>query len=252
MKEQKRLTIGMTIFAFFIFVSFGIIIVTEKSAPYFSPKIDKKLNTYLKENYASIINELNVGNTNYEDTIYKLKVTSAKNKNLYFYIKYSNREITDTYQEDYKEGKTLLEKICTDLERKLENKYKQKFSINILTTLDKFSDQVKENIIQEENISTLPIYSLDTTIQTTFTKEEITNTIQLFYKQLLKDNITPKSYNLTIVDREKENKSIKINGLTKEIIEDDEVLLPIINDIISGKNSSILKEKNITYEQIKE
>lgn len=252
MKEQKKLTIGMTIFAFFVFVSFGIIIVTEKSAPYFSPRIDKKLNTYLKENYTSIINELKIGNTNYEKTIYQLKITSSKNKDLYFYIKYSNKKITDTYQEDYKEGRPLLKKISTNLEKKLEKKYNQDFSITILKTLDKFSDQIKERLIQEENIFSLPIYSLESTIQTKFSKEEIVNTIKLFHKQLLDDNITPKSYNLTIIDKEKENKSIKINNLTKEIIEDDKIILSIINDIISGKNSNILKENNITYEQIKE
>lgn len=252
MKEQKKLTLGMTIFAFFVFVSFGIIIVTEKSAPYFSPRIDKKLNAYLKENYTSIINELQIGNTNYEKTIYQLKITSSKNKDLYFYIKYSNRKITDTYQEDYKEGKNLLKKISTNLEKELEKKYNQNFSVTILKTLDKFSNQIKEKLIQEENISSLPIYSLDTEIQTKFSKDEIGKTIKLFHKQLLDDNITPKSYNLTIIDKEKENKSIKINNLTKEIIEDDKTLLTIIDNITNGRNSNILKDNNITYEQIKE
>lgn len=252
MKEQKKLTLGMTIFSLLVFVCFGIIIVTEKTAPYFSPRIDKKLNEYLKENYNSIINEFKIGNTNYENTIYQLKITSTENKDLYFYLKYANKKITDTYQEDYKEGKSLLTKISTSLENELAKKYNKEFSITVLTTLDKFSEQVREKIIQEEQISSLPIYSLDTKIQTTFTNQNISNEIKALYHQLTVDNIIPKSYNLTIIDKNKENKSIKINNLTKEIIENNEVLSTVINDILSGKNSNILKQNNITYEQIKE
>ncbi len=250
MKEQKKLTIGMSIFAFIIFVAFGIIIVTEKSAPYFSPRIDKKLNEYLKDNYTSVINELNIGNTNYKNTEYQLKITSFENENLYFYLKYSNKKITDTYKEDYLEGKTLLTKISTDLEEELNKKYNQNFKVTFITTLDKFSKQVKEKIIKEENISSLSIYTLESEITSSWNSEAITLEIQSFYNTLKQDNINPKIYNITINDSNKENKSIKINNLSKEIIENNETLITIINDIINGKNSDILDQNNITYKQI--
>lgn len=249
MKEQKKLTLGMAIFSFILFVCFGVIIVTEKSAPYFSTRIDKKLNEYLKNNYTSIINDFNIGNTNYKNTVYQLKITSQENKDLYFYLKYSNRKITDTYQEDYLEGKTLLTKISKDIEQELNKKYSKDFNVKILTTLDKFSNQVRSKIIKEENIISLPIYSLETNITTIWNTQSITIEIQNFHNTLVQDNIKPKSYNLTIIDTNKENKSIKINNLTKDIIENNDNLTIIINEILSGKNSDILKENNITYKQ---
>lgn len=252
MKRQKRLTIEMTIFVFIISICFGIIVLTEKIAPYFSPKIDKKLNKYLKENYTSIISELKIGNTNYKDTAYQLKISSTKNENLYFNLKYSDQKITDTYQEDYLEGKTLLSKLSSNAEKELSKKYNKEVKITILTTLNKFSDQIKKKIINEESITSLPIYSLETDLSTKWDKESISTEIITFHHKLLQDNITPKNYNLIIVDKNKINKSIKINNLTKEIIENNEILPSIINDIINGNNSNILNENNITYEQIKE
>ena len=58
MKEQKKLTIKMAIFTFIIFVCFGIIILNEKSAPYYASRIHKKLLTYLNETYKDEINRL--------------------------------------------------------------------------------------------------------------------------------------------------------------------------------------------------
>ncbi len=252
MKEQKKLTIGMAIFAFTIFVCFGVIVVTEKTAPYFSSRIDKKLNSYLKENYTSIINELKIGNTNYKNTVYQLKITSLENKDLYFYLKYSNKKITDTYKEDYLEGKTLLSKISSDIEKELNTKYSKEFKVTILTTLDKSSEQIKDKFIKEENISSLPVYSLETTLKTSWSQDAIAKEIISFHSRLLQDNINPKSYNLILVDKKGENKSIKINNLTKKQIENNKTLASIINDIINSKNSNILTKNNITYEQIKE
>ena len=46
-----------------------------------------------------------------------MKVKNIKNKNHYFYIKYSNKKITDTYKEDYIQGKSLLNEIQKNLEK---------------------------------------------------------------------------------------------------------------------------------------
>ena len=251
MKEQKKLTIGMAIFYLIIFVSFGTIIVTEKAAPYLSDKIDKKLNEYIQQNYTSIIKDLKIGNTIYDKTIYQLKITSIENEDLYFYIKYSNKKITDTYKEDYLEGRTLLTKTSNNLEKKLEKKYQQKFKITILTTLNKLSFQVKKQVLNG-NLESTPIYSLQTEIISPWNQETIVVNIENLYNTLTQDNIIPKSYNLIIIDQNKEHKNIKINNLSKEIITNNELLSTIISDIINGKNSNFLTENNITYEQIKE
>ena len=108
MKEQKKLTIKMAIFTFIIFVCFGIIILNEKSAPYYASRIHKKLLTYLNETYKDEINTFSIDDTKYKNTKYTLKVKSKENKNLYFIVTYNSKKITDTYKEDYLEGKTLI------------------------------------------------------------------------------------------------------------------------------------------------
>lgn len=250
MKEQKKLTIGMAIFSFTVFVAFGVIILNEKTAPYYATRINTKFNEYLNTNYTNIVNELATGKTTYKNTEYKLKITSKKNKNLYFYVKYSNRKITDTYKEDYLEGKTLLNKISNDIEKELQKKYNKNFKINFLTTLNELNEQKKEIIINEENVTSLPIYSLETEIDTTWTIESIQNEITLFHNNLIDENINPNSYILTINDLTKKNKSIKIKNLKPNIIENNLTLTEILNDIINGKNSELLEKYKITYEQI--
>lgn len=251
MKERKKLTLQMAIFTFIIFVSFGIIILNENIAPYFSKKIDKRLNTYLQENYSSIINTLKVGNTNYENTEYRLKVTSKENKNLYFYLKFSDKKITDTYKEDYEQGKTLLTKITKDVENTLKEKYHKDFKITILGTLDKFGPKIKEQILKEDILS-IPIYNLETDITTSWDIKSIIKNIESFNSTLLNDNINAKNYNLILIDKAKENRSVKIINLNDKLIIDETKMESIINDILKGKKSKLLDDNNIKYEQIKE
>ena len=102
MKEQRKLTIGMTIFTFIVFISFGVILLNEKSAPYFAPRIEKKLINYINQKYKNELDNFNIGKTKYTKTKYELKVESKENKNLYFIVTYYNKKITDTYKSDYK------------------------------------------------------------------------------------------------------------------------------------------------------
>ena len=70
MKEQKKLTLGMAIFTFIIFVAFGVVILNEKSAPYFIPRIEKKLLTYIDEKYKDEKEDFTISKTKYEKTKY--------------------------------------------------------------------------------------------------------------------------------------------------------------------------------------
>ena len=51
MNTKNSLTIGMGIFFIIVFLTFGTIVVNEKSKTIFLPKIDKKLDTYIKVKY---------------------------------------------------------------------------------------------------------------------------------------------------------------------------------------------------------
>lgn len=247
MKEQKKLTLGMAIFTFIIFVSFGVIILNEKSAPYFAPKIEKKILEYLKTEYKEEYNDFDVGTTIYSKTKYNLKVTSKKNKNLYFKIFYNNKKITDTYKEDYKQGKTLLNSITEKIEKQLKNKYNQEFNIIMSKSLDEYSKQIQDNIILKNDLKSLKIYTLETTISSKWNTTDIGTKIIKLNTNLKSEDITPKNYNITIINPKNPIKSIKISNLTPETIEDSTLLSSIISDIIKNENSELLKQNNITY-----
>ena len=108
MNNYKKLNIFRGIFAFIIFVIFGIIIFTEKGGDIFIPKIQEKLNTYLLTNYQNIIGKTIQEEITYKDRTFTMKIIDKLNKEHYFYIIYDNGKITDTYQKDYQEGKQLL------------------------------------------------------------------------------------------------------------------------------------------------
>lgn len=247
MKEQKKLTIGMTIFAFIIFVSFGVIILNEKSAPYFAPKVEKKLLEYLQTEYKDEFDDFDIGTTIYNKTKYNLKVKAKKNKNLYFNIFYENKKITDTYKDDYKEGKTLLTTITKKVEKELKTKYNQDFTITMSNSLDEYPKQVQDNLILKNDLKSLSIYTLETTITTKYTTSDIGNKIIKLEKDLKEENLIPKSYNITVINSKDITKSLKINNLTNEIIENSTLLSSIISDIIKNENSELLKQNNITY-----
>ena len=229
MKEQKKLTLGMAIFTFIIFVSFGVIILNEKSAPYFAPKIEKKLIDYLKTEYKDEYNDFDIGTT------------------LYFNIFYDNKKITDTYEKDYKQGKTLLNSITKKIEDELKNKYNQDFNIIMSKSLDEYSKQIQENLILKNDLKSLKIYTLETTITSKWNTNDIGSKIIKLNNNLKEENLTPKSYNITIINSKDATKSVKISNLTTEIIEDSTLLSSIISDIIKNENSELLKQNNITY-----
>ena len=116
MKKQKNLLLARNMFAFIIFVIFGVIVVTEKSKGLLIPKITERMNDYFDKNYSSIKEEITMENVLYKNNIYSMKIISQKNKHLYFYIKGTNKKFFDTYKQDYLEGKTLFTYLKNELE----------------------------------------------------------------------------------------------------------------------------------------
>lgn len=250
MKEQKKLTLGMAIFTFIIFVAFGVVILNEKSAPYFIPRIEKKLLTYIDEKYKDEKEDFTISKTKYEKTKYQLKITNKKNKNLYFTIYYDQKNIKDTYKEDYQEGKTLLTTLSKNLEKSLTNTYKQQFKVIIPKTLNKYSSQVRDNLIVKNNLKNLKIYTLETTFNVKWNTNDIGNKLITLNNDLKQQELTPKIYKITITNIKDITQSIKISNLTSQVIEDSTTLSSIISDIINNENSELLKQNNISYKYL--
>lgn len=250
MDKYKKLNIARGIFTFIIFVAFGIIICTEKGGDLLKPKIQKKLNEYLTTNYTSIINNTIQDEIIYKDRTFTMKIYDKINKNHYFYITYNNGKITDTYQEDYIKGKTLLEKISKNLEKEIYNKTKINSEVEILSSLDQYTSKVQELILKEDNLLNTKVYSLSINLDIkewneTYITTVLTNTLTTFRK----NNINPKSYTITINNLKEITESIEIYNINNEFI-NNEYKVQIINDIIKNKKSNLLGEYNITFKHL--
>lgn len=250
MNKQKQLTVARGIFAFLVFIAFGVIIVTEKAGDLLIPRAKEKMETYLSENYSSIKGSLILNKVTYKNLKYKAKVTSKKNKNHFFYIYYSKRKTTDTYKKDYLKGNQLLKSIKINLNKEIKTKTNISTNVEIISDLDKYTKKVQERIITEENLSTLKFYYIKKELLIeNWTTKEITQEITSLINSINSKNITPKYYEITITNKEDITESIKISNLTEKFLT-NKYQEQIINDIINDSNSLILKQNKITYKYL--
>jgi len=247
MNDSQKLLLGRNIFTFIIVILFTIIIINEKSSTIFIPKVQEKMDTYLKENYKDLVNNLDTDTIKYSKSKYSMKVKNKDNNNLYFYIYYKNKKITDSYESDYSQGKTLLNHIRKNLEKEIKNTLKDNYKVEINTTLDNFTPKVQERIINEENLLQLKFYTLEKEIIiNNWNEEEITNEIDNIIIETTEKNITPKYYNIIITDKNDITKSLKITNLTDDFSK-NLVKKEIISAIINDDNSKLLEENKIEY-----
>lgn len=246
MNEGQKLTLQMAIFFLISFVLLGTLVIKEKQNVLFLPKIETSITNYISDNYKDL--EINKSKVTEKDNIFKMKVTNSKNKNHYFYITYSKKTITDTYKEDYQEGKTILNHLSNKLEKDIENKTNKKYEITFDNKLNNYSNKVQNKIL-EEDINTLKIYTAEKEIATTWDIETIINKLTDTMTTLEKNNFTPKNYIITITNINDITNSVKIYNLKSSLLESDNLNI-IINDIINNKQSNILKEHKITYEYL--
>lgn len=246
MKQDKKLILGMALLFLITFVSFGTIVVTEKLAPFFTDKIKTKFETYIEKNYKDDKNNLTIGKITYKNQQYKAKIINKKNKNWYFYITYQNKKIKDTYKEDYLEGKTLLTSIERKIEKKVKDKLNQKVTITFPLTLNKYTNQIKENLISN-NLKEIKTYDITLTITTpTLTTENINKELEKRIQELYQIDIYPNHYTIKINSKDEK---LTITNLTEKTMK-KEYRTQIINDIINNTNSNIIKENNITYNYV--
>lgn len=247
--KMKKLKIQYTIFVMFICIAFGSIILTEKLKPIRNDDIDKRFQVYIEENYKDLKDTI-TEDTYYKNLKYNKKVINKYNENYYFMLYYENKKITDTYKKDYVEGKTFLKHIEKAIKQQINEKVNGNYEVTINTKLNKFSDEIKEKIIKENNLKSLKIYDLEIKFKTTIEEQNLTDQIIAKIDKLEKNDIYPKTYSMEITDKEDSTKSIKITGLTIEIIQGENFSI-IISDIINNnKESELLNENNIQYEYL--
>ena len=140
--------------------------------------------------------------------------------------------------------------MCIQLRTNARNaKLLQKFEIKILKTLDKYTDNIKEKIINSEDPETIKIYNLKANITLDEYKESnIEKTLKHFDNNLKDKNITPKNYTFNIQDPEDETKVLSLTIDSKTIESND--FNAIINAIINKKKSNLIDTYEVTYEYL--
>ena len=252
MQKQRRLLFARNVFLFIIFVCFGVIIVTEKSAGLLIPKVEKKMQEYLNTNYSDLKDTIKMSAVSYDKTIYKMKVSSLKNKNHFFYIYYSNRKLTDTYKKDYLEGNQLLNTIQKNLENSIRKKINTSVKVSIISTLDKYTTLVQDRIIKEDNLLELKFYTIEKElIIKDWNSKAITTEITELITKFQESNITPKNYTFIITNSNDIAQSIEISNLDEEFITNSNNE-EIIKDILEDNNSKLVKNSKIKYKYLNE
>ena len=161
-RKMNRLMIGQALLLGLILIFFGFIIVREKVPSLKAEDEEKVINSYFNDNY----NKLDVLSSdleyNKDDNSYSITYYDKDYKELNFTIKSINNKITDNYEDNFVKGKSIIEK-C---EKLVLEKYNEVFKntnykdIKIeFKTLDKYSDEEKKDIL-EENIYNTGYYSV--------------------------------------------------------------------------------------------
>jgi len=249
MNKQSKLILERAIFTLIVFVSFGVIIVNEKINDILIPKVQEKMDTYLNENYKNIKNDIIKQDIKYKNKTYSMKVISKKNSNHYFYIKYSNKKITDTYNNDYLKGNCLFKHLKLSMEKEIKTKTSTTCNIKINNPLNQYTSKVQEKIISEDNLLNLKFYTIEKDLTVTWDKKSITSSIKELINQFNSNSITPKSYTITITNKEDITEAIKISNLNEDFL-NTPLNEQIIENILNNSNEEFLNKFNIKYQYL--
>jgi len=246
--NKNYLIIGRGIFTIFVITALGLIIMNEKGGEIFSPKVEKKINSYIEKNYTSI--NFNKSKVEYKDNTFSMKLSNKKNDNHYFYISYKRGKYEDTYKEDYFEGKNILNHTTELIETRIQELTNEKVLIKSTNTLDKYTSKVQDRIIKEDNLINLKYYYLTKEITiSSWNKDTIINEITNTINTMNKNNITPSYYIFIFTDENDITKSIEIDNVNETFINNqnkDQIIIDILND----NNSELLKTNKITYKKL--
>ena len=242
--NKKSLIYGRAIFFLVVIVSFSLIIINEKKEELFSTKIDKKFDTYIKNNYAGL--ELNKSKITFKNNIFKVKMSNKKNNNHCFYLTYSNRKINDTYKKDYVEGQQLLKTNTTEIKNKIKETTNIDCEVIPTNSLDKYNSLVKDKIINDDTKDLKYYYIKKELVLDNFKEETIVNEINSIINNISTNGFTPKYYNITIIDKNDITKTIEINNITEEFTKTNDNK-QIIKDILDNKNTDLLENYKITF-----
>ena len=246
MSEKNKLILQMGIFFILVVATFTYIVINEKKYVILTPKIEKRLNEYIDKNYKEEKNNLNISKLKYikDEDKYQIKLTNKENKNLYFYITYKKKKITNTYKKDYLEGKSLYDNFEQEY---IKNMELENAKLSFSKKLNNYPKTIYKKILTED-LKKLSLYSVSSELVVDNSKQKtIIETINNFYQKNKSLGYSPKEYELIIINKNDINFSIKISKLTDNLITNN--LTEIVSGIIKNDNS-IMNKYSITYKYL--
>ena len=247
MKQMRKLNALYAIFVFFVVISLGSIVMSEKFSFLMEDRIKSKVSNFINENYSNIIDEVNIKDTKYKNGKFITLVENKINKHLNFYIYYYNKKYDSTYKDDYINGNNFLKYISNIIENDVNKKTENKYIISINNNLDNFTDEVKKYILEEKDLLNLKIFDIHYNGKINISKSNIIKEINKVYNDVITNGISPKTYSFTFTDKNDLVLAIDIYNVSDEIINNS---LDVVIENILNKNDKELEKYNIKYKYL--
>ena len=163
MKQAHKLMIGQAIFTFIIILLFGFIIIHEQGNIFLRGNIKKQIEDYAQENFAN--HDLQASDLAYhfDNNSYSITYTDQTYPELSFQVSYKKKKIIDTYQQDYIEGKSVLEK----RQKQLQEEWDKVFASTIyqvctlsFAPLNQYSEDQQILLLTNHNLKDSHLYTV--------------------------------------------------------------------------------------------
>ncbi len=230
MQKQMKLTIGMALLFLVTFVFFGVIILYEKGNLLLYPILEKKLTDYFEKNYQEIKEEVQKKELkfNFDDKSYSIEYQNKKHPDLSFFLLYTKKKkIQSTYQEDYIEGKTLLDKKCKkiskEIQKLLQNENFSSIQVKKKRTLNEVNTKEKKKLLEGEGKEISFYQVVVTTSLSNLDGKEIQKILKKMDTILEEEDYNPETYQAKFLLSEDKTRGVKIQNITREILQKNQL-----------------------------
>ena len=199
-KKMNSLMLGQALLFGIIIVFFGFIIVREKVPSLKSKTTEEDINAYYEENYGNL--DVRPGDFVYneDDNSYSITYYDKDYEDLNFTITSTNNKITDNYEENFVEGKSVIEESTDLVLEKYNEIFKNTNYQNIkveFKDLDKYNEAEVIDIL-EGNVYNTGYYSVSYYVKVDSLDDiYLNNLINSFNTIALNNGLVTNNYSVT-------------------------------------------------------
>lgn len=177
MIQKKQLILAQGLLLLFIFLSFYTIVFIKQGNPFLAQKAKQKIQAYYQEKFEKdntlIAQELTY---DHRHKTYQIAYYDPTYTDRSFTISYRQQKISDTYQQDYVEGKKLLQKRSLTIQKKWQHTLLESNYQNIHITfakLNEYSLKQQQQLLKNQQLEKSGLYQVSLTLPTKEVNEVI-------------------------------------------------------------------------------